>query len=84
MTENRYDEIRKLIVEALNLDDVAPESIEVDAPLFVGGLGLDSIDALELAVALERKYNIKLTMNDETKKKFYSVKTLAELVNQTI
>jgi acyl carrier protein len=73
-------ELKNLIVNALNLDDVNPEEIGSDDPLFAGGLGLDSIDALELAVALEKNYGIKLTMDQETKEKFYSVNTLTSLV----
>lgn len=75
-----FDELKQLIVDALNLDDVTPDSIDSEAPLFVTGLGLDSIDALELAVAIEKKYGIKLKMDPETKNKFYSVKTLASLI----
>ncbi len=76
----QYDDLKHLIIDSLNLDDVSPESIDIEAPLFVTGLGLDSIDALELAVAIEKKYGIKLKMDPDTKKKFYSVKTLSELI----
>ena len=78
-----YQQLKEMIVEALNLDDVKPDDIRTEEPLFVTGLGLDSIDALELAVAIERKFGIKLKMNKETKDKFYSVKTLASLIPQT-
>ena len=53
-------ELKKLILKAANLEDVEPDEIEDDAPLFVEGLGLDSIDALELAIAIEKKYGIKI------------------------
>ncbi len=76
----QYDDLKHLIIDSLNLDDISADSIDVDAPLFVTGLGLDSIDALELAVAIEKKYGIKLKMDPDTKKKFYSVKTLSELI----
>ena len=53
-------ELKKEIIEALNLEDITPEDIDADAPLFGSGLGLDSIDALELIVLMEKKYGIKL------------------------
>jgi acyl carrier protein len=76
-------EIKQLIVRSLNLEGVAPEGIDSTAPLFVEGLGLDSIDALELAMALRQKYGVR-TANDEAtnKKIFSSVRSLAEFVAQ--
>lgn len=59
-------ELKALIVSALGLEDIKPEDIETDAPLFVDGLGLDSIDALELGLAIKKKYGI--TMSAEMKK----------------
>ena len=76
-------EIKELIIECLNLEDHQPNDIEVDAPLFGDGLGLDSIDALELGVALQKKYG--LTLNNVTKtenKHFYSVATLVKFVQE--
>ena len=74
-------EIKELIVESLMLEDVSPEEIETEEPLFVEGLGLDSIDALELAIALEKKYGVKLNASDEEKRAvFESVATLARYV----
>ena len=71
-------EIKELIVEALMLDDVTPEGIDSSAPLFVEGLGLDSIDALELAMAIERRYGVKLRADDpNTRSIFASVRSLA-------
>ena len=58
--EDLVFELKKEIIEALNLEDVTPEDIDADAPLFGSGLGLDSIDALELIVLIEKKYGIKL------------------------
>ena len=58
-------EIKALIVEALALEDVQPEEIETEAPLFVEGLGLDSIDALELAMALEERYGVAIEDDPE-------------------
>jgi acyl carrier protein len=75
------NEIKELIVATLDLEDVKPGDIETDAPLFVEGLGLDSIDALELGMALKKKYNINFkSQSDENKKHFTSVGALAEFV----
>jgi len=74
-------DIKALIVEVLALEDIQPEEIETDAPLFIEGLGLDSIDALELAMGLEEKYGVIITDDPERNEKiFASVATLAELV----
>lgn len=74
-------EIKSLIIEALDLEDITPEDIETDAPLFVDGLGLDSIDALELGVAVKKAYQVTIDGNsDDSKKHFYSVKTLSEFI----
>ncbi len=71
-------EIKELIVDALMLDDVTPQEIEAEAPLFVEGLGLDSIDALELAIAIDKKYGVKIKAEDEsTREVFRSVRSLA-------
>jgi len=81
---NLRQEIKELIIESLGLDDVTPEEIEDDGPLFGDGLGLDSIDALELAVALEKRFNVKVPPDQDTKKLFYSVATLAELIRSRL
>jgi acyl carrier protein len=74
-------ELKKFIIETLNLEDVRPEDIDPAAPLFVDGLGLDSIDALELGVGLQKKYGIKLSQDSvETRKHFASVNALVALV----
>lgn len=74
-------EIKQLIIDALELEDVTTADIESAEPLFVDGLGLDSIDALELGVALHRTYGIKMDAEDETTRKhFYSVESLAKYV----
>lgn len=74
-------EIKRLIVASLHLEGVTPEGIDSTAPLFVEGLGLDSIDALELAMALRQKYGVRAS-NDEAanRKIFGSVRSLAEWV----
>jgi acyl carrier protein len=77
-------DIKRLIIEVLNLEDLTPADIATDAPLFGdGGLGLDSIDALELGVALRRKYGISLEAEDpRIKTYFHSVDTLAQLLQE--
>lgn len=76
-------EIKRVIVDALNLDTPASE-IQDDAALFGEGLGLDSIDALEIAMALEKRFAIKVQPDKETKKYFFSIATLADLVRQRL
>jgi acyl carrier protein len=73
--------IKELIIEALNLEDLSPDDIESEAPLFGDGLGLDSIDALELGVAIRRKYGVNLDIDtDEIRDHFASVASLARFV----
>ena len=75
-------EIKRLIIESLDLEDIQPEDIGDDAPLFGDeGLALDSIDALELGIALRKKYKVHLEATDtENRKHFRSVSSLAMLV----
>jgi acyl carrier protein len=78
MSEALRSDIKRMIVEALMLEDVAPNDIVDDAPLFGEGLGLDSIDALELAIAIDKRYGVKIEAEDERNKEiFRSVATLA-------
>jgi acyl carrier protein len=65
-------QLAELIVETLNLEDVAPADIDPDAPLFGEGLGLDSIDALELALAISQKYGVQLRTQDENLEQAFS------------
>mgnify|MGYP004626687341 CR=1 FL=1 len=75
------DEIKNLIISSLDLEDMSPEDIKDDEALFTTGLGLDSIDALELGMAIRKKYNITLDEDKEKNKQyFYSVKTLSDLI----
>jgi acyl carrier protein len=75
------NEVKELIIKALELEDIEPSDIEDEAPLFIEGLGLDSIDALELGMALKKKYNLTMGSDkEENKKYFYSVKTLADYI----
>ena len=70
-----------MIINTLELEDIQASEIETEAPLFDGGLALDSIDALELGVAMQKRYGISLNAEaEETKQHFFSVQTLANLV----
>ena len=81
--EKLEHEIKELIIAALALEDVEPSDIESEAMLFVEGLGLDSIDALELAMALEERYGIKIGEDPELNQElFASVRSLAGFVSQ--
>ena len=73
-------DLKKNIIEVLNLEDVTPEDIDNDAPLFGEGLGLDSIDALELIVMMEKEYGIKLKNPAEGKEIFKSINVMAQYV----
>ncbi len=75
------EEVKQLIIETLELEDIEPVDIDSDEPLFIDGLGLDSIDALELGVAIKKAYDVKIDENsDDSKKHFYSVKTLCDFI----
>ena len=75
-------ELKQEIIKVLNLEDMTPDDIETDAPLFGEGLGLDSIDVLEIIVLLEKKYGIKLANPAEGKGIFRSIATIADYVNK--
>ena len=76
------NEIKELIIEALDLEDTKPEDIDANAPLFGEGLGLDSIDALEIGVELQKKYNLKLGGHPNIMKEhFQSVSAMAKFVS---
>lgn len=74
-------ELKKKIIEALNLEEMTPDDIDADETLFGDGLGLDSIDALELIVLMEKDYGIKLANPAEGKAIFKSIRTIAEYVS---
>ncbi|MCB1669198.1 MAG: acyl carrier protein [Pseudomonadales bacterium] len=75
-------ELKQMIIDTLELEDITPIDISSDEPLFNDGLGLDSIDALELGVALQKKYGIKLEAESEdTKQHFANITSLAALVS---
>jgi acyl carrier protein len=74
-------DIKELIISSLALEDIAPDDIDAAAPLFVDGLGLDSIDALELGLALQKRYGVSLSAESEqVRAHFASVRALAQFV----
>lgn len=79
--EQLMRELKEALIEALNLEDITPDEIENEAPLFGDeGLGLDSIDALEIILVLERNYGIRIANPAEGKSIFYSIRTLADFI----
>lgn len=80
--DNLILELKEEIIKSLNLEEMTPEDIDSDAPLFGEGLGLDSIDALELIVLMERNYGIKLAKAAEGKSIFQSVRVMAEYISK--
>jgi acyl carrier protein len=81
MPQDLLDELKKLLIEGLHLEDLTADDIDPDAALFGGGLGLDSIDALEIGVLLDRQYGIRIVSGDERNPHiFASLKSLAEFV----
>ena len=81
MQESLENRLKKLIVESLALEDVDPDEINTEEALFVEGLGLDSIDALELALAIQEEFGVATSPDDERNREiFYSVKSLADFV----
>lgn len=81
---NLENEVKALIIEALNLEDMTPEDIETDAPLFGEGLGLDSIDALELGLAVKKRFGVSLSgETEEVRAHFRSVASLAAFTRES-
>lgn len=76
------ENLKKLIVERLNLIDITPEDIGDEMPLFKTGLGLDSIDALELTLSVEKEYGVKVVNSEQALQAFKSVATLANFIEQ--
>ncbi|MDR0351818.1 MAG: phosphopantetheine-binding protein [Opitutaceae bacterium] len=74
--------LKHLIVETLNLEDIPPDEIDETAPLIGSGLALDSIDALELVVKLEKEFGIKISSSEESKAALASVKALADFIRE--
>ena len=80
--EELIQTLKEQIIDALNLEEITPEDIDNDAPLFGDGLGLDSIDALELIVILDRFYGIKLANPAEGKAIFKNINTIADYISK--
>jgi acyl carrier protein len=78
--EELIAKLKVQIIEQLNLEDMEPDEIDEDEPLFGDGLGLDSIDALELIVLLEKEYGIRIENPKDGQKIFYSVRSLAKFI----
>ncbi|MEE9425155.1 MAG: phosphopantetheine-binding protein [Methylococcales bacterium] len=81
MANELIEELKELLIEGLHLEEIAPADIDPQAPLFGEGLGLDSIDALEIGVMLDRQYGIKIVSDDEKNNQiFASLQSLADFV----
>jgi len=78
--DNLEEKLKLQIIEQLNMEDIEPEDIDVEEPLFNEGLGLDSIDALELIVLMEKEYGIKLGDSRQGKEVLYSIRTMADYI----
>lgn len=79
--EQLHAELKKLIIDALYLEDMSVDDIDTDAPLFGEGLGLDSIDALELGLAIKKQYSVVIDADDtQTREHFASVANLANYI----
>jgi acyl carrier protein len=78
--EQLIQKLKVEIIDALNLSEMKPENIDEKAPLFIDGLGLDSIDALELTVLLEKKYGLKINTAEEGKVVLHSVASMAKFI----
>jgi acyl carrier protein len=82
MSVSTRDRLKKLIIKTMNFEGLTPDSIDDNTPLFGEGLGLDSVDALELVVALEKEYGFRIESTDSAREAFYSVSTLATWIEQ--
>lgn len=80
--DDRLQELARTIIDGLNLEDMQPADIDPAAPLFGSGLGLDSIDALELAVVIDRTYGVRIEDNDQGRAAFASLQALADYLQQ--
>jgi len=81
MSDDLISQLKTMIIDGLRLEDITPDDLSDDAALFGDGLGLDSIDALEIGVMLDRQYGVKITSGDERNNQiFVSLRSLAEFV----
>ena len=81
---NIKENLKKILIEELSLDDLTPEEIEDDAPLFGEGLGLDSLDAVELVVLLEKHFGVEVKNLDEGRAAFQSINTLVTFIKDRL
>jgi acyl carrier protein len=84
MTTDLRRKLKELLIERLKFEDMTPDDIPDDEPLFAGGLGLDSIDALEIVVMLETEFGIKVKNEGSARDSFRSIATLAEFVESRL
>jgi len=82
MTEELIDKVKRMIIDSLRIEGMSPEEIDTDAPLFGEGLGLDSIDALQLVVALEKEFGVIVADAATGTKVFRSVRSMAEFITE--
>ncbi|MBC2594376.1 acyl carrier protein [Ruficoccus amylovorans] len=82
MGDDLKDRLKTLIIEALSLEDVDPDELTDDTPLMDSGLGLDSIDALELVVSVEKEFSIKIKNSEEARAALQSIDTLAAFIRE--
>jgi acyl carrier protein len=80
MTEELIEQVKQMIIDALRIEGMAPADIETDAPLFGEGLGLDSIDALQLVVALEKQFGVVVPDAATGTRVFQSVRSMADYI----
>jgi acyl carrier protein len=80
--DSLIEQLKKRIIEILNLEDIVPDDIDASAPLFGEGLGLDSLDALELVVMLEKDYSITITDIEVGRQAFASITSMAEFIRE--
>jgi acyl carrier protein len=78
-----YRVVKEQLIEALQLEDLSADEIDDDAPLFGEGLGLDSVDAIELVIFLENRYGIKIDNVGQSKEIFVSIRTLTDFINRS-
>jgi len=83
-TPQLMDFLRRMIIESLKLEDLDPAEIQEDEPLFGEGLGLDSLDALELVVAIERRFGVVIENEDQGKEAFVSLTALARYIQREV
>lgn len=79
--ETLQNRVKQVIINALNLEDYSVDDIVTEDPLFGDGLGLDSIDALELGIAIKKEFNLEIDVEDDIKEHFYSVEKLSNYIN---